>query len=451
MPKINNETALEYKRRVIDIKSDSFCGAKWYNATIWLGSGMTTSCHHPLPHKVDVADVQTNPRALHNTPKKKEERRQMQVGERPPGCEYCWKIEDASPDNISDRFYKTVLYDDKDLEYAFNLPSDSDVNLQTLEISFDRTCQFACSYCNPAFSSTWVRDIKNNGPYVNLVSDGRNHFTHPHNSSQLYTFGEENPYITAFFNWWESDLHKSLKELRITGGEPLMSGYTWKLLDWYTSNDNKSSTKLAINSNLGFEESRLREFLDKVDGIPHLEIYTSNESVGAQAEYIRDGLDYNQWLKNLELLVRNKTIKGVHVMCTINALCLDSLPDFLTKLLEFKSNFGKDSINFTLNILRFPSFQSALVLPDDIKSKYKGRLQRWLDIWQNHTGLHEHEIAHVKRLINYLDRVETPHSEAFELSKLRMDFKNFYHQYDQRRGKDFAVSFPSLVEWYNTL
>ena len=52
MPKINNETDLEYKRRVIDIKSDSFCGAKWYNATIWLGSGMTTSCHHPLPHKI---------------------------------------------------------------------------------------------------------------------------------------------------------------------------------------------------------------------------------------------------------------------------------------------------------------------------------------------------------------------------------------------------------------
>jgi organic radical activating enzyme len=451
MPKQNNETYLDYKKRVIDIKSESWCAAKWYNATIWLGSGQTTSCHHPLPHHVSEQEVMSNPRALHNTSHKKAERKQMQQGERPRGCEYCWKIEDADVNNVSDRVYKTVIYDDKDLEYAFNLPSDSDVNLQTLEISFDRTCQFACSYCNPAFSSTWVRDIKNNGPYVNLVSDGRNHFTHTHDSSQLYKFGEENPYITAFFNWWESDLHKSLKELRITGGEPLMSGYTWKLLDWYTSNDNKSSTKLAINSNLGFDEGRLKEFLDKVEGIPHLEIYTSNESVGPQAEYIRDGLDYNQWLKNLELLVRNKTIKGVHVMCTINALCLDSLPDFLTKLLEFKSNFGKDSINFTLNILRFPSFQSALVLPDDIKSKYKGRLQHWLDIWQNHVGLHEHEIAHVKRLINYLDRVETPHSEAFELSKLRMDFKNFYSQYDQRRGKDFAVSFPSLVEWYNTL
>ena len=81
MPKINNETDLEYKRRVIDIKSDSFCAAKWYNATIWLGSGQTTSCHHPLPHQIDIEAIKTNPSAIHNTPQKKEQRRQMQAGE----------------------------------------------------------------------------------------------------------------------------------------------------------------------------------------------------------------------------------------------------------------------------------------------------------------------------------------------------------------------------------
>ena len=51
---MNNETDLEFKQRVLDSKSASFCGAKWYNATVWLGSGMTTSCHHPLPHHVPV-------------------------------------------------------------------------------------------------------------------------------------------------------------------------------------------------------------------------------------------------------------------------------------------------------------------------------------------------------------------------------------------------------------
>ena len=54
MPRLQNETDHQYKTRVIDTKSESFCAAKWYNATIWLGSGMTTSCHHPLPHKIDI-------------------------------------------------------------------------------------------------------------------------------------------------------------------------------------------------------------------------------------------------------------------------------------------------------------------------------------------------------------------------------------------------------------
>jgi hypothetical protein len=78
MPKQTNETDLQYKRRVIDIKSASFCAAKWYNATIWLGSGQTTSCHHPLPHAIDVEAIKTNPSAIHNTPQKKKERRMMQ-------------------------------------------------------------------------------------------------------------------------------------------------------------------------------------------------------------------------------------------------------------------------------------------------------------------------------------------------------------------------------------
>ena len=103
MPKIANETDLQYKRRVIDIKSASFCAAKWYNATIWLGSGQTTSCHHPLPHQVSVTEVEINPKALHNTRQKKNERALMQDGVRPAGCEYCWKIEDiANQEDESD-------------------------------------------------------------------------------------------------------------------------------------------------------------------------------------------------------------------------------------------------------------------------------------------------------------------------------------------------------------
>lgn len=440
---------LEFRQQKLDTKSASFCAAKWYNATIWLGSGQTTSCHHPPAHAIDLEAIKTNPSAIHNTVEKKIDRLNMQLGNRPKGCEYCWKIEDMGRDAVSDRVYKSKIYPIEALDEAYNTPHQADVNLRTLEIAFDRTCQFACSYCNPAFSSTWVKDIRSNGAYERLVSDGRNHFTHDHPSSQLYRFGETNPYVEAFFAWWETDLHRTLQELRITGGEPLMSGETWKLLDWFKNNKGKSTTRLAINSNLGAEVD-LDRLLDSVDGLD-VDIYTSMEATYEQAEYVRDGLDYNAWLCNVQRLLDSDNIRAVHCMATINALCLESLPALFKSIMHLKMCYGRDRVSFTLNILRFPSFQSALILPNNLRTQYKDSLQAWLDANRNDPLLHEHEINHTQRLIDYLDVVKTPHSEAFDMPKLHNDFKQFFLQYDQRRGKNFATTFPALADWYMTL
>jgi organic radical activating enzyme len=380
---------------------------------------------------------------------KKIDRLNMQLGNRPKGCEYCWKIEDMGRDSISDRVYKSQIYPIKALDEAYTTPHQADVNLRTLEIAFDRTCQFACSYCNPAFSSTWVRDIQRNGAYEHLVSDGRNHFTHAHDSSQLYRFGETNPYVEAFFTWWETDLHRTLQELRITGGEPLMSGDTWKLLDWFKTNQGRSTTRLAINSNLGADVD-LDRLLSSIEGT-EVDIYTSNESTGAQAEYIRDGLDYTAWLANVERLLDSPRIRAVHCMATINALCLTGLPDLLTQLVDLKRTYGRERVSFTLNILRFPSFQSPLVLPDHLRRTFELNLTEWLRNHVRNPLLHEHELNHLRRLIDYLDIVKTPHSDAFERPKLHNDVKQFFTQYDQRRGKNFTETFPLLADWYATL
>ena len=439
----------EFKHTVLDRLSASFCAAKWYNATIWLGSGQTTSCHHPPAHLVDRDRVRANPRLLHNTDQKKEDRRRMLLGERPPGCEYCWKIEDMGSDAISDRVYKSKIYPIEALDEAFVTAPDADVNLRTLEIAFDRTCQFACSYCNPAFSTTWVNDIRRNGPYRDLVSDGRNHFTHTHDSAQLFKITESNPYIDAFFAWWESDLHHTLTELRITGGEPLMSAHTWRLVDWFRDNQGRSNTRLAINSNLGTDIDIDRLFAS-TQGMA-IDLYTSNEAVSVQAEYIRDGLVWDDWANNVERLLDSGQFRGIHVMATINALCLSTLDQLLECIMNWKMEYGRDAISFTLNILRFPSFQSPLILPDAHRTVYRQRLVTWLEHWVDSEFIHEHEINHTQRLIDYLDIVKTPHSEAFDRPRLLNDFKRFHTQYDQRRGKDFGATFPDLKEWYDSL
>jgi hypothetical protein len=122
-------------------------------------------------------------------------------------------------------------------------------------------------------------------------------------------------------------------------------------------------------------------------------------------------------------------------------------------ILEFKIKHNTRSPTMSLNILRFPSFQSAAILPDSMKQYYKNKLQKWLNdkiadgktvnlgTWEG-AILTESEIDQINRLIDYLDIVKTPHRNTAEQPKLYNDFRSFYEQYDRRRGKDFRKTFP---------
>ena len=63
----------------------------------------------------------------------------MLKGQRPAECSYCWKIEDIGRDNISDRVYKSRIYSEEDIKRISKTPFHEDVNLKTVELSFDRT------------------------------------------------------------------------------------------------------------------------------------------------------------------------------------------------------------------------------------------------------------------------------------------------------------------------
>jgi hypothetical protein len=284
-----------------------------------------------------------------------------------------------------------------------------------------------------------------------MTTDGRNHFTHSHESAEPYKKDETNPYVEAFYRWWETDLHKTLDELRITGGEPMMSPNLWRLLDWIETQGDRMNPdmRIAINSNLGAKQSIIDRFKTKLKDFKNFHLYTSNEATFKQSEYIRDGMVYSNWFSNVLHMMVDKVPSEIHNMCTINALCLESLPEFLERVVWFK-NAAKvygSSMNFTLNILRFPSFQSPLVLPDDLRNKFKSGLEKFLT--NNEKWLEGMEINHTKRLIDYLDVVKTPHAGAATQDRLQQDFKAFYSQYDKRRGKDFEKTFPIIGEWYS--
>ena len=441
---------IDYRKRVLDSKSPSFCGAKWYNATTWLGSGTTASCHHPTAHKIPLVELRDDYTAIHNTKHKKAARKMMQEGERPLECEYCWRIEDMGKDAVSDRVFKSQIYSEQDLQEAYDKSWEASVNLKTFEIAFDRTCNLACSYCNPSFSTTWARDIKKNGPYQNLLSDGAGAFEQDGSWTEPYGRDEENPYITAFWKWWDNGLSESLEELRVTGGEPLMSGNTWKLFDWFEEQD--SDMRFSINSNLIAKDEIVDKLIEKSHCVKNFELYTSAECFGVHQEYLRDGFNWEVWHRNMLRFANEGNYNSINIMMTITGLSLFSTADFLDEVYEMKkhSKSGHHPV-VSVNILRFPSFQNILTLPKEIREHCRQELVLWFEENRAKPQWLEFELASIERLIEYLATDETPHRNASNRDTLWQDMKSFYTQYDERRNKDINV-FPKIfTDWYNTI
>jgi len=231
----------------------------------------------------------------------------------------------------------------------------------------------------------------------------------------------------------------------------LMSGHTWKLMDWFAENQNKSNTQLAINSNLSIPEEKIQEFITKACGVNTLDVYTSNEALSTQAEYIRDGLDYELWLSNVKRIL-TETDTELHIMMTINSLCLFSITDFLDEVYKLKEiSKSKKTPTVSLNLLRFPSFQSPLALPTHIKDHCYNNLQNWYSLNKNKLLWQEHEHASICRLIDYLVTVDAPHRRTSNPATLWRDFKTFYAQYDMRRDKSINVFPEILTDWIHSI
>ena len=240
----------------------------------------------------------------------------------------------------------------------------------------------------------------------------------------------------------------NLQELRVTGGEPSRSPHFWRLLDECKN----VNFDFATNSNLIMTDERLDKLINVAKEFRNFDLYTSCESYGKHAEFVRHGLNYDKWKHNMLRFAREAQYRNIHVMMTISALSVWTVKDFMLDILELRKQFDrKDIFSMSLNILRFPSFQSPLVLPDELRTQFRDRIGQFMVNHKGSSYLHEHEWNHLSRLVNYLDVVKTPHSDAFELPKLRADFKNFYAQYDQRRGKNFRETFPIIGAWYQTL
>lgn len=409
--------------------SKTICTAKWLQATTLLYNGTTHSCHHNPRHKIDYYEVQKDYTLIHNTPQKIEERKQMLAGKRPTGCEYCWKFEDHG--DLSDRYYKSAntlwSYDFIDrLKTLTPIPT-------YFEVAFDNTCNLKCMYCSPESSSKWMDEIKRFGAYE--TSDRFNNLEELEKEDRIPIPNRNfNPYNEAFWKWWP-ELSKELVEFRVTGGEPLMSKHVWRVIDSLIE-ESKEHLIFGVNTNLSVEEKLISKFIDKLsileNRVRRMEVYTSCEAQGAQAEYIRFGLKYDTFLGNCRRILNATRKVKLTFMTTINALSIFSMKDFILDVQQLQKEFP-DRVYYDLAPLSYPRFLAIQVLPLELT---KPVIEEFISHMS--TSASEIEFERAKRLLGALE-VKLPHKEV-----LLRDFAIYFTNYDIRRETNFRSLWPQL-------
>ena len=426
--------------------SSSFCLAKWLQVSLHLHKGLTHSCHHPLAHKITKKDIADNPSGLHNTQQKMLERKSMLNGVQPKPCEYCWNIENANPEAISDRVMKSSS------EWAFpyaNQVIDSGlgekINPRYLEVSFSNICNFKCSYCSADFSSKWQQEIENFGPYS----------TENGGSSSPNILEENNIYIDTFWEWWP-ELKKDLHVFRITGGEPLLSVNTWRILDDLEKNP-VPHLQIAINTNLGVSTEIIRRLTDKLKKLLHkkkvadVRIFTSIDAIGSDAELIRHGLNSELFFKHLDFILKEIPTMRVVIMATYSALSIFTFTDLVKKILELRKLYvSKDRIQalgLSTSYLRYPEHLSVKILSDDMVKYPKESLQfmteHYFDEINYPIGFTEYEVNAMKNLIEWFESSIDIEKKKF----IQNRFVTFYKEHDQRRSTNSSDLVKKIKTW----
>jgi organic radical activating enzyme len=406
-----------------------------------------------------LVELQRNPSALHNTKYKKEQRKKMLEGERPEECEYCWNVEDTST-MFSDRIYKS--HEPWSLPYLEEIKNSNwreDYNAKYVEVAFSNACNFKCSYCGPSFSSQWVQESKKFGGYPTM--DNFNNLEYLHSVGKLpIPHTEYNPYVEAFWKWWP-ELYRELHTFRITGGEPLLTKDTWDILDYIINEPNPNKElKLGINSNLGAADEVIDRLIEKIkiieegDKVKELVLYTSCDTWGDQAEYIRNGLNFNRFWDNVNKILSQTNRLVIVFMSTYNALSVFNYDKLIRGVHQLKTQYNsKDrywspAVFLDSSYLRYPLHQSVQILPLDYADKIYDQYllaSSLRDHDKEFPGFVDIEIDKIKRIYDWVMSPQDP----IEQMKNRHNFYKFFNEHDRRRDTNFVKTFPELEEFFN--
>jgi len=219
-------------------------------------------------------------------------RRRMMAGEQLSECEVC------NDQLLNTDVYRTYFWQLFKHKYSDAMAATGkDGFYEPLPVSWDyrfsNLCNFKCRTCGDMLSSAWESEQKTH----RMVdwSNSKNNWMRSEVREQISQFQDSQ--IEQEFS--DAVEQHRVEEVYWVGGEPLMYEQHWRYMQRIIELGDGPRVYARYNTNLSRVDYRgINLYRDILSGLRDWQICASLDGTGPIGEYIRTGLDYDQWLEN---------------------------------------------------------------------------------------------------------------------------------------------------------
>ena len=250
------------------------------------------------------------------------------------GCHTCYDLEHGKSglDIISDR----IFYIREFKKNPMSTYQSGQHDLQTIDVRWTNTCNFACVYCSPEFSSKWADEL---GVDIDRPTDQQQ----------------------ANFTQYIYDHADQLKHVYLAGGEPLLMKQNLELLSKLNPNVN-----LRINTNLSKVDTGV---FDCVCEFKNVHWTVSVETQAEEFEYIRFGGHWQDFCENLD------RIRQLGHKISFNMLWFLLNYDTVFDCVDYLKAQGFHNNSFVIGALLTPDYLNIRHLPKSVLNLLKTKLE----------------------------------------------------------------------------
>jgi sulfatase maturation enzyme AslB (radical SAM superfamily) len=273
------------------------------------------------------------------------------------------KTQDCPPDHPCNKCSVNEYHGLPSYRNGFDSIATSAPGLQFVDIRNTNFCNLKCRYCGPHFSSQWAEEL---GKFPSIQHQDMTDYKHI-----LFT--------------------DSLHWMYFTGGEPLINGEHWALLEELIDSGQSPYISLMYNTNLTTIKYKDKNIVDLWQQFKTVQIQCSIDAVGEPLEYIRSGTSWEKIKLNLDQLAlasqnSNINIAFSPVLSILNIWFIDELYKYA----------ALNNISVNLIILTGPDYLALDVMPDSLKALALSII----DNLESKYNIDSKIVLHLKDLIN---------------------------------------------------